>query len=75
MKPYSNFSGDSGVVAYEINPGSIVVQFQDGRKYEYTTHSVGASHLATMKHLASSGRGLSAFIAQEVKAGFARKLG
>ncbi len=74
MKPYLNLSGDSGVLAYEINPRPVVVQFQDGWKYEYTTHSVGASRLAAMKRLASSGRGLSAFIAQEVKAAFARKL-
>ena len=73
MKRYANHSGDSGVVAYELRPRSIVVQFQDGMKYEYTADSAGAPAVAAMKQLAEAGRGLSAFISQHVRNGYARK--
>jgi hypothetical protein len=73
MKRYANLAGDSGVTAYESRATSIVVQFQDGWKYEYTRHSVGAAVVETMKQLAAAGRGLSSFISQEVRDGYARK--
>jgi hypothetical protein len=43
--------------------------------YWYTEESVGAQHLAALKRLALSGRGLSTYISQhaEVKEGYARK--
>lgn len=43
MDHYKNLSGDSGVLAYELSPDAIVVQFNNGWKYEYTNHSAGAS--------------------------------
>ena len=73
MKRYANLSGESGVVAYESRATSIVVQFQDGWKYEYTRHSAGADVVARMKALAAAGRGLSTFIAQDVKDAYGRK--
>ena len=73
MKRYRNLSGDSGVVAYEIRPAAIVVQFQGGEKYEYTELSAGAVVIAAMQQLARSGRGLSTFIAQH-RPGYARTL-
>ena len=73
MKRYANLSGESGVVAYESRATSIVVQFQDGWKYEYTRHSAGADKVAMMKELAAAGRGLSTFIARDVKDAYGRK--
>jgi hypothetical protein len=64
MKRYGNLSGDSGVIAYELGTATIVVQFQGGDKYEYTEQSAGVAVVATMRRLAESGRGLSAFMAQ-----------
>lgn len=73
MQPYSNLSGASGVVAYELRRNSVIIQFQDGWKYEYTTRSSGAAAIARMKQLAAAGQGLSTFIAQEVREAYARK--
>jgi hypothetical protein len=73
MQRYKNVQGSSGVVAFELRPRSVVVQFQDGYKYEYTSESAGASTIAEMKKLALSGRGLSTFISQRVRERYARK--
>ena len=73
MKRYGNLSGNSGVVAYELLPGRIVVQFQDGWKYEYTERSAGKAAIATMHRAAVAGRGLSSFIATSVRDRYTRK--
>ena len=73
MVRYRALSGHSGVVAYELSSNSVVVEFRDGWKYEYTSQSAGAARVATMKRLAASGRGLSTFISQEARKAFARK--
>ena len=73
MKRYRNLSRDSGVVAYELSAGRIVVQFRDGWKYEYTDQSAGAAAVATMHKLAVAGRGLSTFISTHVRKAYARK--
>ena len=73
MKRYRNLSGDSGVVAYKLTPASIVVQFGDGWKYEYTDRDVGPAAMAMMHRLAASRRGLSGFISTTVRKGYARK--
>ncbi|HEV7837241.1 MAG TPA: hypothetical protein VGO75_04170 [Gemmatimonadaceae bacterium] len=72
MKRYGNLSGDSGVIAYEIRPAAIVVQFKSGEEYEYTEHSAGADVITVMQQLARSGRGLSTFIARH-QPGYAGK--
>ena len=64
MKRYGNLSGNSGVIAYELGPESIVVQFQDRQKYRYTTARAGPAAIAAMKSLALAGQGLSTFIAR-----------
>jgi len=71
MRDYENLSGNSGVSAYEIGNGEIVVRFLDGRHYRYTAGSAGADHIATMKRLARTGRGLSTYISQVVRDGYA----
>jgi len=73
MDHYKNLKGDSGVIAYELSPDAIVVQFNNGWKYEYTSHSAGASAIATMHRLAQAGRGLSGFISANVRDAYARK--
>jgi len=64
MQPYANQSGNAGVLAYDIRPHAIVVQFKSGKTYLYTTPSAGASAIDTMQALARAGKGLSTFINQ-----------
>ncbi|QJD60959.1 hypothetical protein HG264_16785 [Pseudomonas sp. gcc21] len=73
MDRYKNLSEDSGVIAYELSPGAIVVQFNNGWKYEYTDESAGASAIATMHRLARAGKGLSGFISVNVRDAYVRK--
>jgi hypothetical protein len=72
MERYRNLSGDSGVAAYEIRRGEIVVAFFNDGKYRYTKASAGASHIANMQRLARAGQGLSTYISQE-KPGYAER--
>ena len=73
MVKYKNLSGDSGVTAYALRAGAIVVEFRDGERYEYTDASTGAHAIAQMHRLAKAGRGLSTYIARHVGKQFARK--
>ena len=73
MERYRNLGGDSGVIAFELGAGFIVVQFEDGWKYEYTNQSAGANAVATMHRLAAAGEGLNSFISTTVRKGFSRK--
>lgn len=66
MERYKDLSGDSGVVAYEIGKGSIVVLFRNGWYYRYTNRSAGAANITQMQRLAEAGHGLSTFISQSV---------
>lgn len=74
MQRYRNLSGDSGIVAYDIDAGQIIVQFRNGERYLYTEDSAGAANIAAMQRLARSGRGLSGFISQHVRDAYARKI-
>jgi hypothetical protein len=74
MERYLSKAGESGVVAYEIGRGSIVIKFVGGEKYLYTDKSAGAKNIARMQQLAQSGRGLATFISQHVHDRYARKL-
>jgi hypothetical protein len=67
MERYSNLSGNSGIVAYQLGATSITVKFEDGSLYLYTYESTGAESVERMKELAVSGRGLSSFIAGGVR--------
>ena len=75
MQRYANRSGHSGVVAYELGPGSITVKFAGGERYLYDADSPGADHVARMRALARDGQGLSTYISQHVREHYARKLG
>ncbi len=74
MTPYKNLSRTSGVVAYEIAPDSIAVEFEDGAIYLYTAESAGRSDLENMKDLAAAGLGLSTFIVRHVRMGYTARL-
>ena len=75
MQQYSDRSGDSGVVAYEIGPGSIAVQFSRGGTYLYNNSKPGAEHVAEMQRLAQLGDGLNAYINKFVRKSYAQKIG
>jgi hypothetical protein len=70
MERYKNLSGDSGVVAFEIESDAIEVEFQDGRIYRYTHDITGSAQVEEMKRLAAAGQGLSTFIARYIRDDF-----
>ena len=74
MQRYQNRSGESGVVAYDIDAGQIIVEFRNGERYLYTEDSAGAANVAKMQELAQAGHGLSSFISQHVHDRYARKI-
>jgi hypothetical protein len=74
MHRYKNLGGESGVVAYDIDAGQIIVQFKNGERYLYTEDSAGAANIAKMQELAKAGRGLSSFISQHVSNCYERKV-
>ena len=74
MQRYQNKSGESGVVAYDIDAGQIIVEFRNGERYLYTEDSAGAANVARMQELARAGHGLSSFISQHVHDRYARKI-
>ena len=67
MERYRNLSGESGVVAFEAGTDFIRVRFAGGEIYRYDRTRPGARHLAQMKRLAQAGRGLSSYIAQQLR--------
>jgi len=73
MEKYVNRSGNSGVVAYQVESDSITVEFEDGWRYSYTYESAGADNVEHMKLLAARGQGLSGFISRTVRNGYATK--
>jgi hypothetical protein len=73
MQRYANRSGDSGVTAFEIGDGAIIVVFRDGATYLYDTRSAGAAHIDAMQRLARAGRGLATYINQHVRERYAQK--
>lgn len=73
MQRYKNLSGNSGVEAFELGPGSIRVKFKDGMVYLYTVRSAGRLHIESMQQLALDGEGLNAYINRHVRNGYAGK--
>ena len=74
MQRYENLGGDSGIACYEIGPGTITVQFDDGSIYLYTDQSTGAANIAEMQRLANAGQGLNSFISRVVRKRYAQKI-
>ena len=74
MKPYKNKSGNSGVVAYEAGDDFMIIQFATGAIYKYSDSITGKRNIRKMKTLAALGKGLSTFIATDIKDLFEQKL-
>ena len=74
MQSYSDSDGDSGVVAYEIGAGSIIVRFADGGTYLYDASAPGLEHVEEMQRLARVGDGLNSYINKYVRKHFAARL-
>jgi hypothetical protein len=56
-----------GVVAYDVAPDAIDVEFTSGWIYHFTYERPGAPRVERMKQLAESGHGLSTFINKHVR--------
>lgn len=68
MERYRNWSGTSGIAAYEIGPDFIKVRFRDtSRTYTYSYGHAGRIHVETMKTLAQRGSGLNKYINLHVR--------
>jgi len=74
MKPYRNRSRRSGVRAYAVGEGFILVRFVNDGTYEYTDGKPGRAHVRNMQRLAEAGIGLSTYISRFVRDNYARKL-
>jgi len=62
MRVYRSIDGTPGVTAYQFGHESILVAFQNGRRFLYTYDIVGSTKVEIMKYLAVKGQGLNAFI-------------
>lgn len=68
MERYRNWSGTSGIAAYEIGADFIRVMFRDtSRTYTYSYRRAGRIHVDTMKTLAQHGSGLNKYINLHVR--------
>lgn len=74
MDRYSDSSGRSGVMAYELLPDGIKVQFSGGPTYLYTYASAGQAAVEQMKEAAQAGRGLATYISRFVRGRYAARL-
>lgn len=74
MEHYKNLGGNSNIVAYEIGPDSIKVQFGNGSIYLYNYPITGKEKIERMKELPIYGSGLNSFIGRFVKKAYAAKL-
>lgn len=68
---YTNRRGTSGVVAYGLADDAIVVEFESGHRYVYTSELAGTASVMEMQRLAEAGSGLAAYIAEK-QPGFVR---
>jgi hypothetical protein len=62
MTRYKNFSGNSGVLSYQLAVDSITIKFADGKNYLYSFEIAGRGCVEEMKRLARAGQGLATFI-------------
>ena len=67
MEPYGDHTRQHGVIAYEVGPDWIVVEFTSGWIYHFSHEKPGQLRVDRMKALARSGKGLSTFISKHVK--------
>ena len=67
MRQYGTHAKSHGVIAYEVGPDSIDVEFTSGWVYHFSYNNPGQLRVDRMKALAESGKGLSTFISKHVK--------
>ncbi len=74
MKTYKNLSGNSGVVAYEVDKTSIKIKFEgESGIYIFNYKRPGRDLVERMKELALKGKGLNTFITEHVGTNFESK--
>lgn len=74
FRKYKNLGGASSVVRYEALKDSIIVEFKDRTSYRYTNQSATPEHVAKMKTLAVSGKGLGTLIGADPSARAQRRI-
>jgi hypothetical protein len=67
MERYANRNGNSPITNYQIEDEEIIVWFKGRKSYSYSYRKTGKIHVETMKSLARSGSGLSAYITKNVR--------
>lgn len=67
MNTYSNISGKSNIMGYDISKESITVAFKNGQFYTYSYDSAGEDVVEEMKRLAQMGEGLAGYIQDNAK--------
>lgn len=67
MEPYRGRTRRGGVIAFDILPDAIDVEFDSGWVYRFSYIKPGAARVEHMKALARDGRGLSTFINKYVR--------
>lgn len=71
---YKNAGGKSTVKQFEVEKDAINIRFTDNSSYRYTNQSAGPEHIAKMKELALSGKGLDTYLKANVKDNYCRKI-
>ena len=67
MRQYGGHTRKHGVLAFEVQPDAIDVEFTSGWVYRFSYEKTGALRVERMKQLAESGHGLSTFINRHVR--------
>ena len=67
MRHYGGHTRKHGVLAFDIQPDAIDVEFTSGWVYHFSYQKPGAPRVERMKQLAESGHGLSTFINRHVR--------
>lgn len=72
MERYKNINGNSPITNYQIYEDAIGVWFNKGKKnpYIYPVYKIGDYHLQQLIQKAITGKGLSAYINQNVRNDF-----
>lgn len=75
FKPYANHSGQSGIRAYALLPGAILLRFADDRQvYLYDDVIPGAADVAAMREHAEAGSGLATYVNRHVRTRYRARL-
>jgi len=71
MKTYENLDEDYSITHYQITSYNIIVWFRYRKAYSYSyTGKAGKYHVDKMKQLAKEGKGLNAYIQENVWADY-----